>query len=177
MATWFERVIFPFFSRKRELFIYTHRRPASGPNELSFCTAHAIQPLQSINGLPKGPCEVSYYLHALPPFLRTLYLDWDGRGSHDTIPSLIATRDPIEHAKRRQPWNQGFSTAALKDYEDVIGESCRTLTEALENRLGEVLDMTAWMSCFSCVCGRLGSTRPFALTPNMDRFDTMGALV
>jgi cytochrome P450 len=81
--------------------------------------------------------------------LSKIVVDWDGRGGKQTIPALIAIRDPTEHARRRKPWVRAFTTTALRDYEEIVGNSCRVLIDALEKRQGEILDIAAWMSYFS----------------------------
>jgi hypothetical protein len=87
-----------------------------GPNELSFCNVDAISPLMGYFGLPKGP-------------------HWDGRLAEQTnIRALIGLRDPAEHARRRKPWTRGFSSAALKGYEEILGRRVHEFVTALEQQ-------------------------------------------
>ncbi|THG99327.1 hypothetical protein EW026_g3001 [Hermanssonia centrifuga] len=70
-------------------------------------------------GLPKGP-------------------NWTARTLYPPILPIIATRDPVEHAQRRRPWNRGFSTAALKEYQPIIAKRVAQLVESLASEQGVV---------------------------------------
>ncbi|ETW83732.1 hypothetical protein HETIRDRAFT_472015 [Heterobasidion irregulare TC 32-1] len=104
-----------------------------GPNELSIRNAAAIQPVLGTTGLPKGPW-------------------WDNRSQP---PSLVGQRDPSVHAHRRKPWNRGFTSAALKEYEVIIAKRCRQLQECFEQKVEDVnggvatVDISAWLSYFT----------------------------
>ncbi|KAH0833285.1 cytochrome P450 [Lanmaoa asiatica] len=101
-----------------------------GPNELSFRNADAISPLMGYFGLPKGP-------------------HWDGRMAEQTnIRALISLRDPAEHARRRKPWTRGFSSAALKGYEGILGKRIHELVSALEKQQHPI-DLAEWISHFT----------------------------
>ncbi|KAI0067778.1 cytochrome P450 [Artomyces pyxidatus] len=109
-----------------------------GPNELSIRDASAIPEVLGVGGLPKGPF-------------------WDDRPNSG--PTLISRRDPVEHARRRKPWNRGFTSAAVRDYEDIVIKRSQQLVERLDGLVQELkdggngnwvaLDMGAWMSYFS----------------------------
>ncbi|KAI0688711.1 cytochrome P450 [Cytidiella melzeri] len=99
-----------------------------GPNELSIRDASAIFPLMGSNGLPKG-------------------FGMKGRVQHAESP-LIACQDPIEHARRRRPWNRAFNTNALRDYQPIITRRATQLVEALRIQAGNV-DLAQWISFFA----------------------------
>jgi cytochrome P450 len=62
-------------------------------------------------------------------------VDWDGRLAEQTnIRALIGLRDPAEHARRRKPWTRGFSSAALKGYEEILGRRVHEFVTALEQQ-------------------------------------------
>ncbi|THH16440.1 hypothetical protein EW146_g4196 [Bondarzewia mesenterica] len=104
-----------------------------GPNELSLRDVAAIQSVLGPSGFPKGP-------------------SWDNRSQP---PSLIAERDPLLHAHRRKPWNRGFTSVALKEYEIIIAKRCRQLLDCFGERIRKsedgrmTLDLSAWISYFT----------------------------
>ncbi|KAF8442381.1 cytochrome P450 [Boletus edulis BED1] len=101
-----------------------------GPNELSFRNVEAISPLMGYFGLPKGP-------------------HWDGRMAEQTkIRAMIALRDPAEHARRRKPWARGFSSAALKGYEEILAKRVHQFATALEQQQQSV-NLAEWISHFT----------------------------
>ncbi|OJT10336.1 Cytochrome P450 67 [Trametes pubescens] len=61
--------------------------------------------------------------------------------------SLIAERNPIEHARRRKPWNRAFNASALKGYEEIIAKRANTLAEALAAQKDEI-DLGKWFAYF-----------------------------
>lgn len=81
-------------------------------------------------GLPKGP-------------------GMKGRVGHQALP-LISCQDPVEHARRRRPWNRAFSTSSLREYQPVIARRALQLLDALQNQ-GSELDLAQWISFFACV--------------------------
>lgn len=64
--------------------------------------------------------------------------------------SLIAERNPIEHARRRKPWNRAFNASALKGYEEIVAKRANALVQALAAQKGEV-DLGKWFAYFTCV--------------------------
>ncbi|KAH8101537.1 cytochrome P450 [Cristinia sonorae] len=100
------------------------------PNEISIRDASAIAPIMGPNGLPKGPM-------------------WDGRARYSTDRLLIGWRDPTMHAKRRQPWTRGLSTAAIKDYEPTLAERVTQLVDLVSTRRGEIVDLADMFRKFS----------------------------
>lgn len=62
--------------------------------------------------------------------------------------SMIALRDPVEHARRRKPWNRGFNTEALKGYEEIIETRATQLLDQLAKQDG-VVDLAKWLSYFT----------------------------
>ncbi|KAI0301723.1 cytochrome P450 [Multifurca ochricompacta] len=105
-----------------------------GPNELSIRDASIIHPVLGSGGLQKGPCTLGS-----PP------------------PSLIASRDAADHARKRKPWNRAFTSAALKEYEVVITRRLRQLVECIDNSIkesakekrGSLVNICAWFEYFA----------------------------
>ncbi len=69
---------------------------------------------------------------------------------------LIAQRDPILHMHQRKPWNRGFSSAAMKEYEIMVETRVRQLVGCLEDMIqrsdekaNAVVDMTRWSKYFA----------------------------
>ncbi|KAI0265982.1 high nitrogen upregulated cytochrome P450 monooxygenase 2 [Gloeopeniophorella convolvens] len=110
-----------------------------GPNELSIRDATIIPSVLGPGGLAKGPM-------------------WDNRKESD---ALIAIRNPTLHAHARKPWDRGFSSRALKDYEPRIAKRVSQLEGRLEDMIrreegatgakasSAVVDMNAWLGYFT----------------------------
>lgn len=64
------------------------------------------------------------------------------------IRALISIRDPAEHARRRKPWTKGFSSAALKSYEGILGKRVQELVTVLEQQQQPV-DLAEQISHFT----------------------------
>ena len=71
-----------------------------------------------------------------------------GMALEPPITSVIAQRDPTEHARRRRPWTRAFSTAALKEYEPIIRKRITQLGEAIASEKGTT-DLSRWFSYFT----------------------------
>ncbi|KAI0337448.1 cytochrome P450 [Trametopsis cervina] len=99
-----------------------------GPNELNIRDSSAIGPLLGPNGMPKGPGMM-------------------GMMQHQTTP-LIAFADPVEHARRRKPWNRAFSTNALRDYRPTLAKRVTQLADAMQEE-GTTVDLAKWTSYFA----------------------------
>jgi len=81
-----------------------------------------------------------------------LRLGWDGRMPEQRkVKSLLALRDPHEHARRRRPWTRAFNTPALKEYQVVIDKRVSQLVDALSQRIGQNVDLAEWISWFTWV--------------------------
>ena len=65
------------------------------------------------------------------------------------IRSLISLRDPAEHARRRKPWARGFSSAALKGYEEILGKRVHELVTLLERQQQQPVNLADWISRFT----------------------------
>lgn len=73
-------------------------------------------------------------------------IDWQGRQADFSIPPLIALPDTALHAQRRKRWNRAFSTAALKEYEEIIAMRASDLLELLSAKTEkDVVDLN---KCF-----------------------------
>ena len=112
--------------------------------------ADAVQPILGANGLPKGPCESAF----VPFVVRFNKLSqntpvWYNRVAHGDTESLIGTQDPSEHKRRRKTWDRAFSTAAIRNYEEIVVRRARQLVEQFEKRAEQEIDLSMWMSYFS----------------------------
>ena len=59
------------------------------------------------------------------------------------------------HMHQRKPWNQAFSSTAMKEYEIVVAKRVRQLVSCLEGVIEKsdekgdaVVDMTKWLKYF-----------------------------
>jgi cytochrome P450 len=77
--------------------------------------------------------------------------DWSNRDPDGHLPSVLTTIDPVQHKQRRRTWDRAFSTAAIKNYEDIIVRKTRELLDHFEKRAGEQIDFSMWMRHFSWV--------------------------
>lgn len=75
---------------------------------------------------------------------------WDGRVAPGVTRSLISERDPVEHLRRRKPWNRAFSTTSLQAYEDILKERTSQFVGHLEKQTYP-LDMDQWISFYTYV--------------------------
>ncbi|KAJ6500242.1 high nitrogen upregulated cytochrome P450 monooxygenase 2 [Mycena vulgaris] len=120
---------------KRHLYITElHKKYGShvrvGPNVLSVVHVDAIAAtLGTKPGMPKG----EMYHSLQPPNEPT---------------SLIGTLDMAEHAEKRKSWSQGFTPAALKEYDPIIQGRTNQLVQRLEQQVGTI-DLGKWISYFT----------------------------
>ncbi|KIM78409.1 hypothetical protein PILCRDRAFT_11126 [Piloderma croceum F 1598] len=122
----------------------------TGPNELSVNFADAIKPVLGAGGLPKGSCKSLSVFFV--PRLDTLSQNapvWYNRVADGQPSSIIGTQDPVEHKRRRKTWDRAFSTAAIRNYEEIVVRRARQLVEQFEKRAGQDIDLSTWMSFFS----------------------------
>ena len=62
---------------------------------------------------------------------------------------LIGIIDNQEHARRKRPWNRGFSTSALKGYESLVIKRTLQFVELLSSKnLEEAINLTTWIQFF-----------------------------
>ena len=73
------------------------------PNELSFASPAAYKDIYGHR--PKGE----------PPFLKSSWYD-----TGDPVPSIVTTRDPLDHSRQRRTLAHAFSSRSLQDHEEVI---------------------------------------------------------
>lgn len=64
------------------------------------------------------------------------------------VQALIMHRDPVEHARRRKPWNRAFSTNALKEYQPMIAKRVVQFVDGLSAQR-DVVNLAAWISWFT----------------------------
>ncbi|KAH8918587.1 cytochrome P450 [Atractiella rhizophila] len=66
-------------------------------------------------------------------------------------PSLITIKDPDEHSARRKEWAGGFTTHALKGYNEIIVARVMELMSLLREKASEAnVDLTKWIKAWSC---------------------------
>ena len=70
---------------------------------------------------------------------------------HDAGVSLDGLRDTALHTVRRKPWARGMNSAAMKHYESLIRSTVQDLLDALYKRVGQKIDISAWMTAYGCV--------------------------
>ncbi|KAI0686845.1 high nitrogen upregulated cytochrome P450 monooxygenase 1 [Cytidiella melzeri] len=102
-----------------------------GPNELSFSTVDAVEPILTAKQFPKGPYyNIRHQGHLIP---------------------LDGYRDFTNHGVRRKPWMRAMNHNALKEYEGDVKAKVTALVDALEVRArrGEGVDISKWMSYFA----------------------------
>ncbi|CAL1706398.1 unnamed protein product [Somion occarium] len=102
-----------------------------GPNEVSIRDASAINPLMGTTGWPKGP--------------NLFGVRWMGPEPMD---AMIMVRNPVEHHRRRRPWNRAFSTAALKEYEPLVAKRVNQLVGKIASDKG-VVDIAKFIGYFT----------------------------
>lgn len=123
-----------------------------GPNELSFKRADAVYPILGARKLKKGPC--AYYRPPSISLINTKHLFiltvYDIRVSDSGL-QIDAIKDFDMHAIRRKPWTRALAPSALKDYEEIIMSKTGLLMEKLTERVGQDVDISAWMSYYGCV--------------------------
>ena len=68
----------------------------------------------------------------------------------------MAQRDPVKHMHQRKSWDRAFSSAAMKEYEDIVANRIRQLSSCLEKLVhestrkeGALLDIGAWLNYFT----------------------------
>ena len=81
---------------------------------------------------------------------------WDSRRNPNGVCTLIAIRDPQEHARRRKPWNRAFNTISVKGYEQILIRRALQLVGELEKRaqvkggpLESAVNLAEWMKFFT----------------------------
>ncbi|KAH6904432.1 high nitrogen upregulated cytochrome P450 monooxygenase 2 [Coprinopsis sp. MPI-PUGE-AT-0042] len=132
-----------------------------GPNELSITDKDAIPAILGSQGMHRGPI-------------------WDGRRT-GTLPgrdygSLIDIRDKHVHSVRRKQWNQAFTGAAVKDYQQILertGEELSSLLSKVATTPDATVDIARWVSYFAFdFMGNMAFGGSFNL---MTEGDTLGA--
>jgi hypothetical protein len=124
----------------------------TGPNELSVNSVDTIHPVLGAGGLPKGPCKFFLRLEYLHSFLIILKSNPAGvynKGSSKEVAPIQSQRDPVEHRRRRRTWDRGFSTAAIKNYDEIVVRRARELVKQFEKRVGQEIDVSMWMTYFA----------------------------
>ena len=110
----------------------------------------AVQPVLGAGGLPKGPCKsFSVYTVFAPQQAIPNITVWYNRVPYGVPDIVVGMRDPFEHKRRRKTWDRAFSTAAIKNYEEIVVKRARELVEQFEKRAGHEIDLSMWMSYFS----------------------------
>ncbi|KAL0068197.1 hypothetical protein AAF712_004857 [Marasmius tenuissimus] len=102
-----------------------------GPNDISVNDLESVRSILGAEGLPKGPA----YLH--------------GKEVGRPIP-LVGTKG-AERTYRRRVWSRGFTTEAVKEYQQIIVNKAAELLEALNMRakVGLEVDLVQWFNFFA----------------------------
>lgn len=80
------------------------------------------------------------------------YLDFTTRRDGHIVQLDGQYDNPQEYAERRRPWTKGMSTAAIKDYEELLKGVLKDLLTALERMQGEPVDIAKYMIYTAYVC-------------------------
>ncbi|KAK1236279.1 hypothetical protein PQX77_000483 [Marasmius sp. AFHP31] len=103
----------------------------TGPNEISVTDVDAVKLVLGSDGLPKGPA----FLTGKPvgqPY------------------SLIALKGEARNDRRRV-WSRGFTSEAIKEYQEIVVKKGALLGEGLVARSNSEVDLLQWLNCFSYV--------------------------
>ncbi|KAH8918586.1 cytochrome P450 [Atractiella rhizophila] len=105
-----------------------------GPNEVSIVHEDAV--IDILGGKSNLPKSRQYNTASMKSGFR---------------PSLITIKDPDEHSARRKEWAGGFTTHALKGYNEIIIARVMELMSLLRSRASEQpIDLTKWIKAWSC---------------------------
>ena len=106
----------------------------------------------------RWPAERTTCVHALciiSTMVAHQHVRWLGWERRSGRPSLLTQRDPVKHMRQRKPWNQAFSSTAVKEYEGIVANRIRQLSGCLENLVHESdrkesssVDIAAWLRYF-----------------------------
>ncbi|KAJ8085498.1 hypothetical protein PM082_004316 [Marasmius tenuissimus] len=106
-----------------------------GPNDISVNDLESVRSILGAEGLPKGPA----YLH--------------GKEVGRPIP-LVGTKG-AERTYRRRVWSRGFTTEAVKEYQQIVVNKAAELLEALNMgaKVGLGVDLVQWFNFFASIHG------------------------
>ncbi|KAH9990641.1 high nitrogen upregulated cytochrome P450 monooxygenase 2 [Russula compacta] len=104
-----------------------------GPNELSIRDASIIHSILGPGGLQKGP-------------------SWDHRP-----PTVVASRNAADHARKRKPWDRAFVGSAMSEYQVIIADRVRELVDCMDGIIRDAarekretqVDLCAWFDYFA----------------------------
>jgi cytochrome P450 len=88
----------------------------------------------------------------IPENEKVTILDNGTEQKHVVVRSLISIVDKQEHARRKRPWSKGFSTSALKGYENlVIKRTLQFVEVLLSKNLKEAVNLPTWIEYLTFV--------------------------
>ncbi|KAJ7172027.1 high nitrogen upregulated cytochrome P450 monooxygenase 2 [Mycena filopes] len=99
-----------------------------GPNELSVIDAPAVTQILSFGGLDKG----RYY----------------DTGEYEYTPATIVSLTGEAHTARRRVWNRAMTSAAIREYDQLLVKRARQLVCRLDEQNG-TLDLVHWFNLFA----------------------------
>ena len=67
---------------------------------------------------------------------------------HDREVSVIALKDPVEHAQRRKAWNRAFNTASIKEFQPSLTNRVGQLVDTLAAQKS-IVDLSKWFGYFT----------------------------
>ncbi|KAL0576544.1 hypothetical protein V5O48_005436 [Marasmius crinis-equi] len=102
----------------------------TGPNDISVIDAKSVKSVLSSDSMSKGPA----YLTIKEP----------GRAG-----GLIQLPFGDQRTDRRRIWNRGFTTEAIKSYQEIVMKKAAQLAEGLGAQSNSEVDLLQWMGLFS----------------------------
>lgn len=91
--------------------------------------------------------------------------------------SVHTCRDRATHDKRRKVWDQGFSTRALRDFEDRELRITKLLVDQIGKRSGETMNASHWFNFYSFdVMGELAFGESFGMVEKGEVHEAMDML-
>ncbi|KAI0835198.1 monooxygenase [Hypoxylon sp. FL0890] len=130
----------------------------TGPREICIVRKSAVAAIYG----PNSKCGKStWYTH----------LELDSKKS-----SVIETRDPDDHRKRRRAWDRGLATKALNGYAPRIKTLVDTFTSQISQQKGPV-DATAWSNYLTFdIMGEVGFGKDFGCVASGEKNPAIQAI-
>ena len=78
---------------------------------------------------------------------------------------------------RRRVWSRGFTTEAIKEYQEIIVEKANQLAEGLDARIKSEVDLGEWLGFFAYVSPIPSELNPSLTESNILSFDFMAEMM
>ena len=80
------------------------------------------------------------------------FLAWDHRP-----PTVVASRNAADHARKRKPWDRAFVGSAMGEYQVIIADRVRELVDCMDGIIRDAarekreaqVDLCAWFDYFA----------------------------